>query len=84
MLNAALNGDLNKAEYRKDENFGFEVPFAIANVDVNLLNPRKTWTDPASYDAQAQKLVSMFIENFAKFESQVTDDVKAAAPVAAW
>ena len=83
MLNAALNGDLNHANYRKDENFGFEVPTSIAGVEQALLNPRGTWSDAASYDAQAQKLVNMFIENFSKFESQVTDDVKAAAPVAA-
>jgi len=83
MLNAALDGRLESAEYRKDPNFGFEVPTFIEGVDQNLLNPRGTWADPKSYDAQAQKLVSMFIENFAKFESEVTDDVKAAAPVAA-
>jgi len=83
MLNAALNGDLIKGEFRRDANFGFEVPVAVEGVDSALLNPRGTWSDPADYDAQAQKLVSMFIENFAKFESQVTDDVKAAAPAAA-
>ena len=36
----------------------------------------------AGYDAQAQKLVKMFIENFAKFEDHVDPDVRAAAPTA--
>ncbi|MEP3891577.1 MAG: phosphoenolpyruvate carboxykinase [Hellea sp.] len=83
MLNAALDGSINQGEFRKDENFGVMVPTAIKGVDTALLNPRDTWDDKAAYDAQAQKLVSMFIENFAKFENRVTEDVKAAAPKAA-
>ena len=83
MLNAALDGSINQGEFRKDDNFGVMVPMAIEGVDTVLLNPRNTWDDKAAYDAQAQKLVGMFIENFAKFENRVTDDVKAAAPKAA-
>ena len=83
MLNAALDGTLAKGEFRKDKNFGVMVPTAIAGVDAKLLDPRNTWDDKSAYDAQAQKLVGMFIENFAKFENRVTDDVKAAAPRAA-
>ncbi len=83
MLNAALDGSLAKGEFRRDKNFGVMVPAAIAGVDTKLLDPRNTWDDKAAYDVQAQKLVGMFIENFAKFENRVTDDVKAAAPRAA-
>jgi len=83
MLNAALDGSLVKGEFRTDPNFGVEVPIAISGVDTGLLDPRSTWSDGAAYDAQAKKLVAMFIENFAKFENRVTDDVKAAAPQAA-
>ena len=56
---------------------------AIDGVDSKLLDPRSTWDDGAAYDAQAKKLISMFIDNFAKFESHVSADVKAAAPAAA-
>ncbi len=83
MLNAALDGSLAQGQFRTDPNFGVAVPVAIEGVDSKLLNPRSTWSDGAAYDAQAQKLVGMFIKNFAKFESHVTDDVKAAAPTAA-
>jgi len=83
MLNAALDGSLTKGEFRTDQNFGVKVPTAIAGVDTALLDPRSTWTDGDAYDVQAQKLVAMFIENFAKFENRVTDDVRAAAPKAA-
>jgi len=83
MLNAALDGSLNQAQFRIDKNFGFEVPVSIAGIDDALFNPRSTWADGSAYDAQAQKLISMFIDNFAKFESHVTQDVKEAAPVKA-
>ena len=80
LLNAALDGSLAKAEFRTDPNFGFEVPVAVTGVDPKILNPRETWADTAAYDAQAARLVSMFRENFKKFESHVTDEVRAAAP----
>lgn len=83
MLNAAMDGSLGQGEFRKDANFGFNVPVAIDGVDNKLLDPRSTWEDGAAYDVQAKKLIGMFIENFAKFESHVSADVKAAAPAAA-
>ena len=83
MLNAALDGSLAKGDFRLDPNFGVMVPTNIPGVESGLLDPRSTWTDGDAYDAQAKKLVDMFIENFEKFENRVTDDVKAAAPKAA-
>jgi phosphoenolpyruvate carboxykinase (ATP) len=83
LLSAALDGSLNKAEFRKDTNFGFEVPISVPGVDVKLLDPRSTWADPAAYDAQAAKLVSMFVDNFGQYEAHVGAEEKAAAPRAA-
>jgi phosphoenolpyruvate carboxykinase (ATP) len=80
LLSAALDGSLAQAEMRKDRYFGFEVPVALAGVDSAILNPRGTWADGSAYDAQAGKLVQMFIENFEKFGAHVDPDVKAAAP----
>jgi phosphoenolpyruvate carboxykinase (ATP) len=80
LLSAALDGSLAQAEMRKDRYFGFEVPVAVAGVDSAILNPRGTWADGSAYDAQAGKLVQMFIENFEKFGAHVDPDVKAAAP----
>ncbi len=79
LLTAALNGSLNAAEFRKDPNFGFEVPVAVPGVEPELLDPRQTWADPAAYDAQARKLVAMFAENFAQYAPHIDDDVRAAA-----
>ena len=83
LLNAALDGSLNSATFRTDPNFGFEVPVAVAGVDAKILNPRDTWSDKAAYDAQAKKLVAMFIENFAQFADHVDEGVRQSAPKAA-
>ena len=80
LLNAALDGSLAHVEMRIDPNFKFRVPVAVPGVDTAILNPRDTWADKAAYDAQAQKLVGMFRDNFRKFEAHVGPDVLQAAP----
>ncbi len=40
LLNAALDGSLNSATFRKDPNFGFEVPVSVPGVDSAILDPR--------------------------------------------
>jgi phosphoenolpyruvate carboxykinase (ATP) len=79
LLSAALDGSLATVEFRRDANFGFDVPVAVPGVDTMLLDPRNTWADKAAYDAQAAKLVSMFADNFAQYVAFIDDDVKAAA-----
>jgi len=79
LLSAALDGSLGAVEFRRDPNFGFEVPVAVPGVDATLLNPRETWADKAGYDAQAAKLVEMFSKNFGQYVPFIDEDVKAAA-----
>ncbi len=79
LLTAALDGSLNKGEFRKDPNFGFEVPTECNGVAKILLDPRRTWDDTAAYDAQAAKLVDMFSANFEQYVPYIDADVKAAA-----
>ena len=81
LLNAALDGSLNDAEFRTDANFGFQVPVAVEGVEAAILDPRSTWSDAAAYDRQAQKLVAMFTKNFEKFAGHVDETVAQAAPV---
>jgi len=83
LLNAALDGSLNGAEFRKDPYFGFDVPVSVPGVDTAILNPRETWADKAEYDSMAKRLVGLFITNFAKFADHVDQGVKEAAPTAA-
>lgn len=79
LLSAALDGSLTEATFRKDPNFGFDVPVTVAGVDSSLLDPRSTWADKDAYDTQAAKLVEMFAENFEQYVPYIDDDVKAAA-----
>lgn len=88
LLNAALDGNLDHVEYRKDANFGFDVPvhvpvLAEAGIDQTILDPRSTWADKGEFDATASKLVQLFIDNFAEFEAHVDEGVRQAAPAAA-
>jgi phosphoenolpyruvate carboxykinase (ATP) len=80
MVNALLEGRLSKAPTTTDQNFGLHVPQECEGVPSSVFNPRETWKDKAAYDTQAKKLAGMFRENFKKFESLVSDAVKAAGP----
>ena len=81
LLTSALDGSLEDADYRKDKNFGFEVPTHVkaSTVPDILLDPRRTWDDGEAYDRQAAKLVAMFAENFGQYESYIDDDIRAVA-----
>jgi len=80
LLNAALDGSLKNVEFRKDPNFGFEVPVAVPGVDRSILDPRSTWTDKDEYDRTAAKLVDLFVENFAEFAEHVDEGVRQSGP----
>lgn len=80
LLNAALDGSLNNAEFRKDQNFGFEFPVAVPGVDSGILDPREAWADKAEYDVTARGLVQQFIDNFAQFADHVDEGVRQSAP----
>jgi phosphoenolpyruvate carboxykinase (ATP) len=80
LLNAALDGSLKNVEFRKDPNFGFDVPVAVFGVDNSILDPRSTWADKDEYDRTAAKLVDLFVENFAEFESHVDEGVRQSGP----
>jgi phosphoenolpyruvate carboxykinase (ATP) len=77
LLTAALNGTLNTVDFRVDPNFGFEVPVDVDGVANVLLDPRRTWDNPETYDRDATRLVAMFAENFAQYEAYIDDDVNA-------
>jgi phosphoenolpyruvate carboxykinase (ATP) len=79
IVHAALGGELDESDTRRDPIFGLAVPTEINRVPANVLNPRSTWSDPAAYDAQAKKLAGMFRENFEKI-GNVDAATKNAGP----
>jgi len=80
MIRAALAGSIVESSLAADPIFGLKTPRAVPGVPSEVLDPRATWSNPADYDAQARRLAAMFRENFARYQDQVEDEVKAAAP----
>ncbi|KQO60953.1 MULTISPECIES: phosphoenolpyruvate carboxykinase [unclassified Methylobacterium] len=81
LLGAALDGSLSKTEFRRDPYFGFAVPAFVQGVEPHILQPVKTWGNKTAFAETATRLVSMFRENFKRFEAHVDADVRAAEPV---
>ncbi|MDQ3673496.1 MAG: phosphoenolpyruvate carboxykinase (ATP), partial [Gemmatimonadota bacterium] len=79
MVTAALDGALDGARTEADPVFGLGIPNEVRNVPSDVLNPRRTWTDTAAYDAQAQKLAGMFRKNFERF-GEVDSAIRNAGP----
>lgn len=79
MVTAALNGELEKAEFVTDPYFGVAVPTSCPNVPEELMIPANTWRDKAAYEAKAKELARSFVENFKKYD-KMPADVVAAGP----
>lgn len=79
MVTAALNGELEKAEFVTDPYFGVAVPTSCPNVPEELMIPANTWKDKAAYEAKAKELARSFVENFKKYD-KMPADVVAAGP----
>ena len=82
MVQAALAGELDSVDTVIDPIFGVAIPKAIEGVPSEILVPKNTWDDGDAFEAQAQKLAKMFVDNFEQFADGVSDEIKAAAPKA--
>ena len=80
MVNAALAGDLEGAEFASDPVFGVDVPVSVPGVPDEVLRPRDTWADGEAYAAAAAELAAMFKANFEKFADDAGEAVSAAGP----
>ncbi|WP_291426394.1 phosphoenolpyruvate carboxykinase (ATP) [Deinococcus sp.] len=80
LINAALSGQLDGANFEKDPFFNLEIPTEVPGVPAEVLNPRDAWTDKGAYDETARKLARMFRENFKRFESGVDQAVTESMP----
>jgi phosphoenolpyruvate carboxykinase (ATP) len=80
MVRAALDGKLDRAATTRHPVFGIQVPREVPGVPAEVLDQRRTWKDPARYDAQAAKLAKLFQDNFKQFADQVSEAVRKAGP----
>jgi phosphoenolpyruvate carboxykinase (ATP) len=81
LLNAALDGSLDKVEFRKDKLFGFEVPKSCPDVPEDVLIPENTWGDKDEYWKRYDGLAARFIDNFKRYQDGCPPEVMAAGPV---
>ena len=80
IIDAIHDGALAKAKTERDPIFGFDVPTECPGVPRDILWPRGVWADPSAYDTTARKLADLFRENFKKYESGVSAEIKAVGP----
>ena len=79
IIDAILDGSIEKADTKIVPVFNFEVPTALPNVDTNILDPRNTYIDAAEWQTKAEDLASRFIKNFVQY----TDNEEGKSLVAA-
>ena len=77
IIDAILDGSIDKAETKTIPFFNFKVPTALPGVDTNILDPRNTYAKPEEWEVKAKDLAERFQKNFKKFESLGGDLVKA-------
>jgi phosphoenolpyruvate carboxykinase (ATP) len=78
LVNAALDGQLDKVDYITEPAFGLNIPVSCPGVPSEILNPRNMWSDKAAYDRQATSLAAQFESNFRQFNA--SEQVSAAGP----
>ncbi len=79
IIDAILDGSIEKAETKQIPFFNLEVPTALPGVDSAILDPRDTYADKAEWETKAKDLGARFIKNFVKY----TDNDEGKALLAA-
>jgi len=67
IIDAILDGSIEKAPTKKIPYFDFEVPTELPGVDPNILDPRDTYKCACEWEEKAKDLAGRFIKNFSKF-----------------
>ena len=80
LVNAALDGRLDKVEFVTESAFGLSIPVSCPEVPAEILNPRNSWTDKEAYDKTAADLAARFEANFKQFDA--SEAIRAAGPKA--
>ena len=67
IIDAILDGSIDKAPTKHIPFFNFEVPTELPGVDPKILDPRDTYASAEQWDEKAKDLAARFIKNFNKF-----------------
>ena len=75
IIDAILDGSIDKAPTKVIPFFDFVVPTELPNVDPKILDPRDTYADAAQWDEKAKDLAGRFIRT--SLSSLVTKQVRS-------
>ncbi len=67
IIDAILDGSIEKAETKVIPVFNFNVPVALHDVDPSILDPRETYEDVSKWEVKAKDLASRFVKNFEQY-----------------
>lgn len=83
IVNAILDGEVDKGGFHQCPVFGFSIPNQIPGVNPEILDPSKGWKNQDEYNSALKDLASKFVENFKKYpKNDMTDEVMKGAPKA--
>ena len=79
IIDAILNGSIDKAPTKSIPFFDFVVPTQLEGVATNILDPRDTYANASEWDVKAKDLAGRFIKNFVKYEGNAAGKALVAA-----
>lgn len=79
IIDAILDGSIEKAETKTIPYFNFVVPTSLPGVNSAILDPRDTYASAEEWNKKAEDLASRFIKNFKKYESNEAGKALVAA-----
>jgi phosphoenolpyruvate carboxykinase (ATP) len=81
IIDAILDGSIEKAETKIIPVFNFEVPTALHDVNPAILDPRDTYADANEWSSKAEDLAGRFIKNFVQYtDNQEGQNLVKAGP----
>ena len=79
IIDAILDGSIEKAETKTIPYFNFVVPTSLPGVNPDILDPRDTYASAEEWNKKAEDLASRFIKNSKKYESNEAGKALVAA-----
>jgi phosphoenolpyruvate carboxykinase (ATP) len=81
MIRMALEGKLEEAEMDREPVFGFAIPVECEGIPKEILTPQKTWQTMDAFDEKRKFLAGLFIKNFERYQSEVSEEIREAGPI---
>lgn len=81
IIDAILDGSIDDAECFTLPYFNLQVPQSVTAVDGDILDPRASYSDAATWEQKAKDLAALFIANFEKFtDNEAGKSLLSAGP----